>query len=285
MAHVSQKKKEIVAKLEQMLKQYPVVGVANLFGVPASQLQKIRAKLKQHLHIIMSKKTLMKIALERIEKEKPGVSKLVDYFEGMPCFVLTRDTPFKLAKLLAENKTAAPAKAGQIAPHDIVIEAGPTPFTPGPIIGELGALGIKTAVENGKIVIKSDTVVVKEGEEIKENVASLLTRLGIEPMEIGISLTAVYEAGEIFPSEVLEIDQEEYISSLSAAHAQALGLSLEIGYFTKENIEMLLSKAHSQALQLAVNSAILTEDTVELILTKANALSEALKAKIKIKEG
>ena len=45
---------------------------------------------------------------------------------------------------LEKSKSNAPAKPGQTAPSDLVLPAGETPFTPGPMIGELGQLGIKT---------------------------------------------------------------------------------------------------------------------------------------------
>jgi len=68
----------------------------------------------------------------------------------MPALLFTKENPFKLYNKLQKSKSSAPAKAGQTAPSEIVVPKGPTPFAPGPIIGELGALGIKTAVENIK---------------------------------------------------------------------------------------------------------------------------------------
>ena len=62
------------------------------------------------------------------------------------------------------TKTAAPAKPGDIAPEDILVKAGDTPFKPGPIVGELQKAGIPAAIEGGKIVIKKDKVLVKKGE-------------------------------------------------------------------------------------------------------------------------
>ncbi len=282
MAHVSQRKKEIVAKLEQLLKEYPVIGVADLEGVPASQLQQIRAKLRDSMLIFMAKKSLMNLALKKLESEKKGVYGLCKHFKGLPCFVLSKASPFKLATQLAKNKTSAPAKAGQTAPADILIPAGSTPFTPGPVISELGALGIKTKVESGKLVIQSDKVVAKEGDQIKANVASMLRRLGINPMEIGIQLQAAYEGGVIFGRDVLEVDSDYYLDQLSRAGAEALSLTLEIGYVTSENIQLLLNKAHTGARSLALEAAVPTSDTIKELLSKANTQYEIIKQKIKL---
>jgi large subunit ribosomal protein L10 len=179
-----------------------------------------------------------------------GISKLADSFDGMPCLVLSKDTPFKLAKLLAQNKTSAPAKAGQKAPNDIYIRAGPTPFSPGPVIGELGALGIKSGVENGKIAIKVDKLLVKSGAVINEQQASILGRLGITPMEIGISLAIAYENGDFYSREVLAVDASQYLGRLQAASREALALTVELGLIMPENINFLLQKATAQAKKL-----------------------------------
>ncbi len=285
MAHVSKRKQETVARLEKTIKSYPVVGIVDLQSVPASQLAKIREKLREHMLLVMTKKNLMKIVFAKVEPERKGISKLLDCFQGMPSLILSKESPFKIANLLAKNKTSAPAKEGQHAPHDLTIPAGPTPFTPGPVIGELGMLGIKSGVENGKIVIKVDATVARAGEKINSKVASLLGRLGIQPMEIGIKVNGIFENGEIFKREVLDIDPAEYITRLQRAYSGAQGLTLEIGYVTKDNVKLFLAKAHRQAMGIATEGNIVTKDTLGLILGKADIQSKALKDKIGFAEG
>ncbi len=285
MAHVSKRKQETVAMLEKTIKSYPVVGIVNLQSVPASQLAKIREKLRDHMLLVMTKKNLMKIVFSKLESERKGISKLLDCFQGMPSLILSKESPFKIANLLAKNKTSAPAKEGQHAPHDLIISAGPTPFTPGPVIGELGMLGIKSGVENGKIVIKTDAKVAKAGEKINAKVASLLARLGIQPMEIGIKVNGIYENGEIYKREILDVDPAEYLSRLQHAYSGALGLTMEIGYVTKDNIKLLLAKAQRQAMGIAIEGNIVTKDTLSLILGKADIQSKTLKDKIGFTEG
>src|SRR3989338_2085586 len=113
----------------------------------------------------------------------------------MPALLLKKENPFSLYKILKKSKSSASAKAGQIAPRDIIVPAGPTPFTPGPVISEFAALGIKAGVEGGKVAVKQDTTACKEGKPINAPLASMLARLGIEPMEIGLNLVAVFENG------------------------------------------------------------------------------------------
>lgn len=68
MAHVAEWKIREVEELKNLIDQYPVIGIANLVGIPAKQLQQIRNKLRGEAVIRVSKKTLIKIALEKVIK-------------------------------------------------------------------------------------------------------------------------------------------------------------------------------------------------------------------------
>lgn len=245
------KKKAVVSKITELAKQNPVVGLVDMQGLPAAQLQQISKSLRGMFTLVMTRKKLIERAVKESGKAQQGVEKLLEKMPAMPGILFTKENPFKLAKLLEKNKTPAPAKAGQTAPKDLVVPAGPTPFTPGPVISELSALGLKTAVEGGKITIRQDTVVCKQGEAIKPGVASLLLRLGIEPMEIGINLTSVYEKGMVYDKEVLTINEAKIASDITKAAKEAFGLAVEIGYFTPETTEYLVEKAQRQAIALS----------------------------------
>ncbi len=241
-----EKKKKLVEELAQLIQKYPVVGIADLTNLPSSQFQKIRAMLKDNVLIKVTKKSLIARALEIAKSSKSGIEKLEQFLHGIPAMVFSNLDSFKLSKTLDKNKTPAPAKPGQIANEDIIVNAGETPFTPGPIIGELGQLGIKTSVEGGKIVIKEDKLLVKAGETINDKAAALLAKLGIQPMKIGINLVATFEDGTIYKQDVLKIDEARYFEMIKQAYANALNLSINIAYPTKENIKLLILKASAE---------------------------------------
>src|SRR3989344_2663282 len=194
-AHVAEYKKEIVTELVRMINEYPIIGVVNMENLQAPQLQKMRAQLRGNFFITMTKRRLIKLAFEETKSKKKGIEQLESHLGGMPALIFTKENPFKLSRTLQKSKSPAPAKAGQTAPRDIVVNKGVTSFAPGPIIGELALAGIKSGVEGGKVAIKEDSVVVKSGEKIKPKVAEILTRLGVQPMEVGLDLVAVYENG------------------------------------------------------------------------------------------
>jgi large subunit ribosomal protein L10 len=267
-------KEGLVKDFVKLLDDYPIVGAVNMESLPTPQLQTMRANLRDTVLIKMTKRRLINKAIEKCKKE--NIKDLVQYLKGMPALIFTKDNPFKLFATLKKSKSKAPAKAGQIAPSDVIVEAGPTPFAPGPIIGELGALGLKTGVENGKVAIKEKKVVVKEGEEIKENVAAVLTRLGIKPMEIGLDLVAIYENGVIYTKSVLDIDEDEFREKLSTAANWAFSLALESGYPTKETVEYSITSCAGEALALAREANILVPELAEEILAKAQGQATAL---------
>ncbi|MEK6936737.1 MAG: 50S ribosomal protein L10 [Nanoarchaeota archaeon] len=249
-ARVSEKKKQEVENIKDLVRNYNVLGILNLENLPADQFIKIKHKLTGKVKIRTTKKRLIKIAFSQLEKEKPGITKLNEMIKGSPALLMTNEDEFKLQKTLNKNKSSAFAKPGQTANKDIEIAAGPTQFTPGPMIGEFGQLGIKTQVLEGKIHIKENKLLVKEGEEINQKTASILSKLGIEPMEIGLNLILTFKNGEILTKEVLDIDEKEFLDSLVQAYHEAINLAVNTSYLTKETIEIVLKKAQLEAMAL-----------------------------------
>ncbi|MFW5865827.1 MAG: 50S ribosomal protein L10 [Nanoarchaeota archaeon] len=278
MAHVSEAKKKTVAEFTQLIDKYDVVGTVDMENLPAKELSTMREKLRDTVVIKMTKRRLLKVALENSKKE--GVSKLADYMKGMPALIFTNHSPFTLFKTLKRNKSTTAIKAGQIAPNDIVVAAGPTSFAPGPVIGELGQVGIKAGIEGGKVAIKQDALVAKEGDEVSQSLAGILSRLGLEPMEIGLDLTAVFENGEILTKAVLDVDENQYIADIEACAAQAFNLAVNAAYPTQDTVEALIQNVFAESKNLAVGECILTDLTIGDTLAKVQGEMFALASQL-----
>ena len=276
-AHVAEYKKEIVSDLANLMTEYPIIGIVNMENLPAPQLQVMRAQLRGKFYLTMTKRRLMKLAIEQVKSSKKGIEQLENYLGGMPALIFTKENPFKLSKTLQKNKSPAPAKAGQTAPRDVIVQKGATPFAPGPIIGELALAGIKSGVEGGKVAVKEDTVVVKAGEKIKPKVAEILTRLGIQPMEVGLDLVAVYENGLIYGRDILSVDEKEYLNRLQNAARWAFNLAFNAAYATKENIGLLIGKAQNDAKALGISQKIFDSGIIEVLLGNAKQQMLSLK--------
>ncbi len=277
---VAKWKYEEVEKLKNLIESYPVVGIVDMTNIPARQLQNIRAQLRGEVLIRMSKKRLIKLALEKAKREDKIV-KLKEYLNGQPALILTKLNPFKLYKILEKNKSPAPAKPNMVAPKDIVVPKGETPFAPGPILTELQAVGIPTKVEKGKVVVTKDVVVAKKGDVISEQLANVLNRLGIEPMEVGLNLLAAYEDGVVYTPDVLAIDPNKVMEEISEAYRRAVNLSVNSGFITKETAPLAIAKAFMEAKALAVNATIFEKDVMPDILAKAHAQMMSVASRLK----
>lgn len=281
-ARVSKVKKDTVAQLAKRLKAAKVVGLADMQDLPAGQLLTIRKALRGKVDLYMTKRRLMKVAIEHAKKDIPGIDDLFANKCSMPALLFTSENPFSVYKTIKKSKSPAPAKAGQTAPFDITIPKGPTPFSPGPVISELSQLGIKAGVEGAKVAIKADTVVVKEGGVISAPLASMLLRLGITPMEIGLNVVALLEKGTVYGRKVLDIDEKQFMVDLAAAAAHGVNLSVNAGIPTHATREIMIQKAWREARSLALESSFPAHGLVGDLLSKGEREALALKTEAKI---
>ncbi len=279
MAHVAPAKKEIVERLVRRFEGSDVIGIANIHGIPAPQFQAIRKKLAGRAQITVAKNNLLRLALREAEAKKKDLAKLIESIVGQTAVVTADINPFRLFRELEATKTKAPARGGEVAPEELWVREGETPFKPGPIVGELQKAGVPAAIERGKVVIKKDKLLVKAGDRIPREVAQVLAKLEIYPLIVGLDLRGAYEAGTVFRRDALAIDDVQVRGQIGAAVRQAFALALEIAYPTKETIPLLLAKAHANALGLAVEAEFPTKESVKVLLARAQAKMLALAAR------
>lgn len=277
MAHVAEWKQGAVKELTDLLTSSKVVGIVEIGGIPAPQMQLMRRNLHGIANVRSAKNRLIFRALDEAEKQVKGISGLKESVAGQTAIIATDMNPFKLSVQIKSTRTMAPAKGGETAAHDIEVKKGDTPFKPGPIVGELQKAGIPAAIQEGKVAIRENKVIVPEGEKIPADVAQMLTRLEIFPVEIGMSLHAVFEDGSIFRPDVLDINIDEIMGRMKQASTNAFNLAIEAGWVNKLTIKPLLRKARNNALTLAIEQGIITKETIKNLVSKAHANMLALK--------
>jgi large subunit ribosomal protein L10 len=277
MAHVAEWKPGEVKDLTDLITNNRIVGIIEIGGIPAPQMQKMRSSLRESAKIRSAKNSLILRALDEAEKKNKGIIRLKDAITGQTAIIGTDMNPFKLYSKIKSARTMAPAKGGEIVSHDIEVKAGDTPFKPGPVVGELQKAGIPAAIQEGKVVIKEDKVIVSEGEKIPTDVAQMLTRLEIFPIQIGMTLHAVYEDGNIFKSDVLDIDIESFKIKMAQASNNAFNLAFETAWINKFTINSLLNKAYHNAFVVALEKGIVNKETIKHLLSKAHSNMLSLK--------
>ena len=247
--HVSEVKKNTVRELSELIKNKKTILIASIKGIPASQFQEIGKKLRGKAIIKVPKKNLIFRVLDSSENDV--MKKLKEQIKNSVAILFSDLDCFELASELINNKSPAKAKAGQEAPEDIEVPAGPTDLVPGPAISELGALGIQIQIEKGKISIKQAKIIVKKGDKISADAAGIMNKLDIKPFSIGFVPLSAFDIQEGKLYLDIKVDREGTLEELKTAFGKALPFAVEIGYTCKDTITFLISKArmHEKALE------------------------------------
>jgi len=276
LAHVAQWKYKEVENLVELLQKYPVIGIVEYKNIPAKQIQEMRTLLRGKVKIRVAKITLMKIAIDKIKKK--NISELKRYLRGQVALVLSDEDPFRVTKLLEENRTRRIAKSGEVVTQDIIIPKGETDFPPGPIVGDLQMLNIPARIERGKVVILEDAPIIRAGETVTPKIAEILSRFDIRPIEIGFRIITVYEDGILYPPEILHISVEEYKDRIARCARECLNISVNATIFNRYSIEPIIINAFEKSRNLAINAVIFEKEVMPDIIRTAISMANSINA-------
>jgi large subunit ribosomal protein L10 len=269
-------KKERVSELADIFGREGSIAVIDVAGVPASNMIDMRNTLRDRMSITMAKKSLMRIAWLEAGRSAEELEALLEDAE-QPCVVHSEAmNAFEIFSELEKTRQGRPAKEGDRAPFDIVVEEGPTEFDPGPIVGEFNAVGIPAKINRGKVAIQRTTTVVKEGEEISADLGIMLSKLKINPIEIGLILTGVIENGFMFPASDLDLDTDGFRNDIINATSGAFNLACNMRWFSSTTTPSLISRASSEAMAVAIEASIVNDATASFLLSQARSRALSL---------
>lgn len=132
--------------------EFPKCFIVGADNVGSSQMQKIRVSLRGHAVILMGKNTMMRKAIRSHLEKNPNLEKLLPHIFENVGFVFTKEDLSFIRDKLQSNKVAAPAKAGAIAPCDVILPAQVTTLGPEKT-SFFQALQITTKITRGTIEI------------------------------------------------------------------------------------------------------------------------------------
>ena len=270
---IPQWKRDEIEEFERLIDEHDAVGVVNVEGIASKQFQELRRNLHGAAVIRVGRNTLMRRALEEKDLEN-----LVEYVEGQSGLLLTKENPFTLYRKIEEGKSSAPISAGQEATDEVVVPEGDTGFDPGPMVGDLQQAGISARIEEGSIKVVEDSVVLEPGEEATPEIEEALSKLDIEPLEVGLDLRALVEKdeGTVLEPETLDIDMEEYRADLESAAAGGFNLGVNAGVVNDTTRESLLSKAYTDALAVGIEAGVYEPEVLDNLLAEADSDVRAL---------
>jgi len=252
-----EKKTKIIDEFVNLIKESNSVTIVSIKNLPSSQFHAIKKKLRENAVIKVTKKSVMSRVIDKIEKG--AIKNFKTHLKEDQAFIFSKLEPFELSAILSKNKSMARAKVGQIINEDIVIEAGLTDLVPGPVISELSSLGLKFSIEDGKINIRERKVILKAGAKVNEQAASIMSKLDIKPIAVGLEPVIAYDAKEDKIFENIAVDVDKTSSEMKNAYSKALGLAVSIVYPCRETIGFLLGKAGLQ--EKAIEKKIKSDST------------------------
>lgn len=266
----------------KLLEENEVVFAADLFKMGSVMLQGLRKQLRGKITIKCIKNTLMKIAMEKAGLK--NTDKFLSQIKGSTIFIFSNGNPFTIARELDRNKIKVFAKPGDLALNDLMIPAGNTGLSPGPVIGKFGALGIKTRIESGNIWVNQDTKVASIGDKISEDLADILIRLGIKASEMSLSVKAAYDRGYIIPGDELIYSLDSYERELKNAIFEAYNVAIASHYVTHETIPILVISANENARKISILSEYVTPQTVKDLIMIAVAQAKTIERLVETKQ-
>lgn len=216
-------------------------------------MHQIRVALRGKGVVLMGKNTMVRRALRSILSEYPQYEKLLPHIRGNIGFVFTAGDLKEIREIIISNKVAAPARAGAFAPKDVTVPAGNTGMEPGKT-SFFQALGIPTKIARGTIEIVSDVRVVVAGTRVGTSEATLLNMLNISPFTYGMTVVQIYDQGNAFSPEVLDIDEAELVDRFLSGIKTIAAISLALNYPTIVSIVHSLVNAYKNLLAVSLGT-------------------------------
>jgi large subunit ribosomal protein LP0 len=116
------------------------------------------------------------------------------------------------------------------------------------------ALGVPTKIARGTIEITSDLKLVEAGGKVGASEATLLNMLNISPFTYGMKITQIYQDGQTFSPDVLDIEESQLMKALMSAIATITTVSLATNYPTLPSVIHSLVNGYKKALAVAVET-------------------------------
>jgi len=218
-------------KLQQCLDEYPKCFIVGVDNVGSKQMQQIRMSLRNCATVLMGKNTMIRKAIRGHLEKNPALERILNHIKGNVGFVFTKDDLVEVRDKILDNKVRAPAKAGALAPIDVIIPAQNTGLGPEKT-SFFQALSIATKISKGTIEIISDVHLIKRDEKVGASEATLLNMLNISPFTYGLKLQMVFDSGTCFEPSILNIKPEDLRSKFMIGVRNVAALCLKIGYPT-----------------------------------------------------
>jgi len=247
------RKGEYFKKLQGLLDEYPQIIIVECDNVSSNQMQQVRTVLRGKAVLLMGKKTMMRKAIREHIHQNPACEHLLPHLYGNIGFVFTNQDLSEIRELVTSLKVGAPAKAGTIAPNDVVVPAGPTGLEPTQT-SFLQALNIGTKIVKGQIEILAPATLIRAGEKVGQSEATLLSKLNIRPFSYGLVPRVVFDHGLVYDNKVLDMTLADVSAVVSKGVTNIAAIGLQIGYPTLASVPHSIINGFKNLVSIAIGT-------------------------------
>jgi len=250
------RKQAYFAKLISYLDEYPKILIVGVDNVGSSQMQKIRKALRGKAAVLMGKNTMIRKAIRGHIQNNPKLEALLPQVKGNVGFVFVKEELGYVKKVIAENRVAAPARVGAIAPSNVIVPAGPTGLEPTQT-AFLQALNIASRIAKGTIEIINDVPLIKMGDKVNNSQSTLLQKLSIFPFSYGLEILQVYDDGALYDPKVLDLSDDDILMKFHSGVRNLACVSLQVGLPTVASLPHSLARGYKNVLAVALATDVM----------------------------
>jgi large subunit ribosomal protein LP0 len=265
------KKENYWERLQEVAYKYKNCLFVNADNVSSLQISKLRFRLRAiNAYMIMGKNTLMKSALTHANTKpeptdddyearkdnwtfSPTIEKIISQLKGNINLIFTNGDLGEVKDVLDLEVRESPAKAGMIAPRDVMVPTGATGLDPRQT-GFFQTLQIQTKIVKGQIDIIAEKNVIVKDTRVDSTQAALLDKLKIYPFEYKMKITNILQDGNIFSAAVLDLSTDVILAKFKNAIGNQAKVSLAIGVPTSASAPHSLLNGFKNLVAVAAES-------------------------------
>jgi large subunit ribosomal protein LP0 len=266
---VGDRKQAYFAKLAKLLEEYPKIIIVGADNVGSNQMQKVRKALRGKGIVLMGKNTMVRKAIRGAAENNEKLEALLPHIKNNVGLIFAKDDLSAIKKIIGENRVAAPAKVGAIAPSDVIVPAGPTGMEPTQT-SFLQALNIQSKIVKGQVEIINDVKLIVTGQKVGSSESTLLAKLNIKPFSYGLSVLIIYDEGSMYDSSVLDMTDDVILSKFKAGLKNVASVSLALNYPTLASLPHSLISGYKKILSVSLATDYTIKQTEQLKAFLAN---------------
>jgi len=248
------KKRAYFARLTGYLQTYNKIVIISIDNVGANHLQRVRKQYRGEAEVLLGKNTLMRKCIRQyVEDGHPEFEPLLEVLVGNVGLIFTNGDLRAVRNDVTAYRVPAPAKAGIIAPSNVMIPAGPTGLEP-TATAFLQALNIPSKIVKGQIELTSVVHLIEKGEKVKPGAAALLQKLKITPFTYGIDVNLVYNNGFVYGADLLDMTDRDVLGFFANGLSKIAAIGYEINYPTLAMVPHVIVNSYKNLLAVGVNT-------------------------------